>query len=48
LTRRKQENLTARFGGEEFIVLLPSMNLAEAAFLVAERIRKSIKKAPLV
>ena len=48
LNRRKQEDLTARYGGEEFIVLLPDTNLSEAALRVAERIRKSIEKAPLV
>lgn len=48
LSRRKLVDLTARYGGEEFIVLLPDTNLAEAAFKVAERIRKTIEKAPMV
>jgi len=36
-------DLIVRFGGEEFLVLLPDVNLKQA-FLVADRIRKQISK----
>src|SRR6056297_3455944 len=39
----RQEDVVARFGGEEFIVLLPE-STKEAAFHVAERIRKEIEQ----
>ncbi|MCC5825108.1 GGDEF domain-containing protein [Alkalimonas sp.] len=39
-------DLCARFGGEEFIVLLPSTNASEAMD-VAERIRKAVESSPL-
>ena len=48
LSRRTQSDVTARYGGEEFIVLLPDTNLPAAAFRVAERIRKSVERAPLI
>ena len=41
------EDLLARFGGEEFVVLLDQTTLAEAA-LVAERIRASIAASPML
>ena len=37
----RETNLTARFGGEEFVVLLPDTG-AKACVLVAERIRKAV------
>ncbi len=37
----RETNLTARFGGEEFVVLLPDTG-AKACLVVAERIRKAI------
>ena len=40
---RRAEDLAARFGGEEFVVLLPSMDLASAR-IVAEEIRSHIVK----
>ncbi len=39
----RQEDVIARFGGEEFIVLLPE-STKNAAFHVAERIRKEIEQ----
>ena len=42
----REWDLCARFGGEEFIVLLPATSNAEAQ-LVAERIRKAIESSPL-
>jgi len=48
LSRRRQVDVAARYGGEEFIVLLPETNLTDASFKVAERIRKTIQKAPLI
>ncbi|MDZ7795023.1 MAG: GGDEF domain-containing protein [Spirochaetia bacterium] len=38
----RQEDVIARFGGEEFIILLPE-STKEAAFHVAERVRKEIE-----
>jgi diguanylate cyclase (GGDEF)-like protein len=38
----RQEDVIARFGGEEFIILLPESS-KEAAFHVAERVRKEIE-----
>lgn len=40
---RRAADLVARWGGEEFIVLLPETNLTEA-IIVAENIRKTIQK----
>ncbi|MCH8536319.1 MAG: GGDEF domain-containing protein [Alkalimonas sp.] len=42
----REWDLCARFGGEEFIVLLPSTNTDEA-MAVAERIRKAVESTPL-
>ncbi|MGE5470412.1 MAG: GGDEF domain-containing protein [Bacteroidota bacterium] len=39
-------DVLARFGGEEFVILLPDTGLAEAK-QVAERIRKEIQKQPV-
>ncbi len=41
---RKTEDFAARFGGEEFVILLPS-TACEQAVLVAERLRKLIEVA---
>ena len=38
----RQEDLVGRFGGEEFVVILPGMNIAEAA-AVGERIRQVVE-----
>ena len=40
----RQSDILGRFGGEEFVVLLPETVLADAAF-IAERIRKTVKQA---
>ena len=40
----RQQDLVARFGGEEFIVLLPGHSL-ETATPIAERLRKSTVRA---
>ena len=45
-TLRKQPDFAARFGGEEFVILLPGTPL-EQALLVAERIRKLVELAGL-
>ncbi len=39
---RKEMDWAARFGGDEFVIILPGINSAEAA-LVAERLRKYIQ-----
>ena len=39
----RQEDVIARFGGEEFIILLPESS-KEAAFHVAERVRQEIER----
>ena len=39
---RTQEDLVARFGGEEFVILLPDLG-AEHALLVAERVRSLVE-----
>jgi diguanylate cyclase (GGDEF)-like protein len=39
-------DLIGRFGGEEFLVLLPDSS-AEQAVLVAERIRKAVRRTPI-
>lgn len=40
----RQSDVLGRFGGEEFVALLPETGLADAAFF-AERIRKAVKEA---
>jgi diguanylate cyclase (GGDEF)-like protein len=45
--RLRQTDLIARYGGDEFVALLPETPCAGAA-LVAERIRKSVETAALV
>lgn len=40
----RQSDVLGRFGGEEFVVLLPETVLADAAFL-AERVRKAVMQA---
>ncbi len=42
----RETNLTARFGGEEFVVLLPDTD-AKACQLVAERIRRAVSHMAL-
>lgn len=42
----REGDLCARFGGEEFVVLLPSKDTSEA-MSVAERIRKAVESSPL-
>jgi len=41
----RETDLAARFGGEEFVLLLPRTSM-EAALLVAEKIRKAVEGAP--
>jgi diguanylate cyclase (GGDEF)-like protein len=43
---RKGEDFAARFGGEEFVIVLPSTDLA-SAYNVAERVRNIIETAGL-
>lgn len=43
----RQSDLVARFGGEEFVLLLPDANL-ESAVACAERIRQRLESQPLV
>ncbi|MFP3030785.1 MAG: diguanylate cyclase, partial [Wolbachia sp.] len=40
-------DLLARFGGEEFVVVMPDTNVSDA-YTIAERIRKIIAKEPFV
>ena len=40
-----EADFIARYGGEEFIVVLRNANLKEAAFKIAERIRKAVESA---
>ncbi|TVQ74199.1 MAG: GGDEF domain-containing protein, partial [Oceanospirillales bacterium] len=42
----REGDLCARFGGEEFVVLLPSTDTVEA-MRVAERIREAVESSPL-
>lgn len=42
----RDDDLCFRFGGEEFVVLLPNTNTTEAVY-VAERIRKAVEDTPL-
>jgi diguanylate cyclase (GGDEF)-like protein len=43
----REHDLAARYGGDEFVAVLPGATL-EQAVLVAERMRKAIQKTPLV
>jgi diguanylate cyclase (GGDEF)-like protein len=43
----RRADLVVRYGGEEFCVLLPEVQLSEAAGL-AERIRAAVTRSPLV
>ena len=43
----RTEDILVRYGGEEFLVLLPGINL-EGAYSVAERLREICKQEPLV
>jgi diguanylate cyclase (GGDEF)-like protein len=42
----RQSDICARFGGEEFVVLLPNTDL-EGAKVLAERIRTAVAKNPV-
>ncbi len=42
----RSEDIIIRYGGEEFLVVLPETNLQQAIW-VAEKLRASIKKSPL-
>lgn len=44
----KDYNVVARYGGEEMIVMLRNYNLADAAFKVAEHVRKQVEKESFV
>ncbi len=44
----RSADIVGRFGGEEFVVILPEAGLDEAENLVAEKIRKEIERAPLI
>ena len=44
LGQLRQSDILGRFGGEEFVVLLPETGLADATIL-AERVRKAVKHA---
>jgi len=47
MSLRRPADFTARWGGEEFIVLLPNTHL-EGALEVAEKIRADVEKTPIV
>ena len=42
----RNADVVARFGGEEFIILLPNTNLQEAE-MAAEKLRKALEQSPL-
>jgi len=42
----RKSDMAVRFGGEEFLVLLPGSDL-EGASLIAERVRQAVKQTPL-
>lgn len=44
--RLRQSDVLARFGGEEFVILLPDTNVLDAA-RVAEVLRKSVEEGPV-
>ena len=44
----RSADIVGRFGGEEFVVILPEAGLDEAENLVAEKIRKEIERTPLI
>ena len=43
----RQVDIAARFGGEEFVILLPETNL-EQTILLAERLRNNVRENPLI
>ena len=47
LNQSRKSDIVCRFGGEEFIILLPQTNLEGADFM-AEKIRKYIEKSTLL
>ena len=46
-TAVREEDIVARWGGEEFLILLPELSLSEALH-VAERIRETISTEPVI
>ncbi|MAT42686.1 MAG: hypothetical protein CL609_10115 [Anaerolineaceae bacterium] len=43
----RQVDVAARFGGEEFVILLPETEIQQAV-LLAERLRKNVRENPLI
>jgi diguanylate cyclase (GGDEF)-like protein/PAS domain S-box-containing protein len=43
----RQVDIAARFGGEEFVILLPETEIQQAV-LLAERLRKNVRENPLI
>jgi len=46
-SRKRKSDISARFGGEEFVILLPNTNI-DGAKIVAENLRKSIEDAIVI
>lgn len=44
---KRKSDISARFGGEEFVILLPNTNV-DGAKVVAENLRKSVENASLI
>ncbi len=44
---KRKSDISARFGGEEFVILLPNTNV-NGAKIVAENLRKSVENAHLI
>lgn len=42
----RSDDIVARFGGEEFAVILPKLT-AEQAYMIAERIRNEVSSRPI-
>jgi diguanylate cyclase (GGDEF)-like protein len=43
-SRRNSQELHARFGGDEFCFLIPDLDLAENAWVIAERFRQAVER----